>query len=91
MLKKHMAPFGKIAVLSVTQGRIQFVWDDSGEVIDVTPDNPVLIDAERYHHLRLTSEPVLFRVDFYSIPQAKGASKMYDPTAIRPGENCCHP
>lgn len=82
ILKKHMAPRGKCARLVVKSGTLQFVWEDTGEVFDATPEHPIIIAPERYHHVRLTG-PVVFHLDFYTLPATAGT---VDPAAARPGE-----
>jgi len=47
ILKKHMAPKGKCGYLVVKQGALQFVWEDTGEVLDADPGHPVVIFPER--------------------------------------------
>jgi len=83
ILCRHMAPKGKLARLLVLSGKMQFVWEDTGEVLDADLGHPVVIQAERYHHARLTG-PVQFRVEFYDAPEPR--RKPIDPNAVRPGE-----
>lgn len=87
ILHKHMAPKGKCGRLVVEKGALQFVWEDTGEILDAAPGHPVIIDPERYHHVRITG-PVSFKVEFYRIPDTAGK---YDRTAVRPGEQFVHP
>jgi len=65
ILKKHLAPKGKIGLLVVEEGALQFVWEDSpDEIIDADSEHPVVIWPERYHHL-VVNDPVSFKVEFY--------------------------
>ncbi|MEG2077077.1 MAG: DUF1971 domain-containing protein, partial [Victivallaceae bacterium] len=82
ILKKHMAPKGKLGFLSVIKGALQFEWEDSGEKFDADCEHPIVIYPERYHHV-IIIEPVEFKIDFYTIPESV---KVVDGTAIRPGE-----
>ena len=81
ILGKHMAPKGKCGYLIVEKGALQFVWEDTGEVLDAAPGHPVVIQPERYHHVRLTG-PVEFKIEFYKIPSVSAT----DAEAARPGE-----
>lgn len=75
ILKKHLAPKGKIGLLVVEEGSLQFVWDDSpDEVIDADSEHPVVIWPERYHHVVIT-DPVLFKVEFYGPAQILDAER----------------
>ncbi len=81
LLRKHLAPRGKIGFLVVEEGALQYVWDDApDEVLDADPDHPIVIAPERYHHVVITGA-VRFRVEFYQVPQALG-----DLGAPRSGE-----
>ena len=86
LLRKHLAPRGKYGLLVVEEGSLQYVWDDDADhVLDADPDHPIVIAPERYHHVVITG-PVLFRVEFYQVPQTLG-----DPggrqVGERPGED----
>ena len=84
ILANHMAPKGKCGRLVVEEGACQFVWEDDLEnLIDCDPDHPVVIFAERFHHVVLTG-PVKLRVEFYSLPTTLGG---LDPDAGRPGDD----
>jgi len=72
LLRKHLAPRGKYGLLVVEEGSLQYVWDDDADnVLDADPDHPIVIAPERYHHVVITG-PVLFRVEFYQVPQSLG-------------------
>ena len=84
ILANHMAPKGKCGRLVVEEGACQFVWeDDLDNPLDCDPDHPVVIFAERFHHVVLTG-PVKLRVEFYSLPTTLGG---LDPDAVRPGDD----
>jgi tellurite resistance-related uncharacterized protein len=69
MLKEHLAPKGKIGLLVVEEGSLQFVWDDSpDEIIDADSEHPVVIWPERYHHVEI-NDSVRFKVEFYGPAQ----------------------
>ncbi len=84
LLKAHMAPAGMCAVLKVESGSVDFVWEDTGEVIHADPEHPVLIDGERLHHVQLAG-PVRFRIDFYHLAK-KG---LLEEGCGRSGKKCC--
>lgn len=84
LLNKHMAPRGKIAVLTVKEGSVDFVWESSKkDVITADKDHPIIIEAERYHHVIITG-PVEFKVEFYKYNLLR---EKLDTEADRPGEN----
>ena len=64
LLNSHMMPAERLGVLIVSRGRLRFIWEDTGEIIDVIPGYPVIIEAERLHHLELCG-PGSFCVKFY--------------------------
>jgi len=68
LLKNHLGPKDKLGFVVVEEGALQFVWEDSAEVLDANPDKPIVIVPERFHHIRLT-EKVRFRVEFYKVPE----------------------
>ena len=82
ILKKHMAPRGKLGFLSVLKGALQFEWEDTKEKFDADCEHPIVIYPERYHHV-IIIEPVEFKIDFYALPELDGT---IDPAAVRPGE-----
>ncbi|WP_108651793.1 DUF1971 domain-containing protein [Dongshaea marina] len=85
LLNNHLAPKGKFGCLVVEQGSLEFVWeDDSSKAIKVTPEQPVLIHSERFHHLVITGE-VLFHVDFYRESDKEGA--IPEKMGERPGQS----
>jgi len=84
ILKNHMAPKGKCGLLVVEEGACQFIWeDDPDNPLDCDPDHPVVIFAERFHHVVITG-PVKLKVEFYSMPMTLDAK---DPNALRPGKD----
>jgi len=84
ILANHMAPKGKCGLLVVEEGACQFVWeDDPDNIIDCDPEHPVVIFAERFHHVVLTGA-VKLRVEFYALPVSLGD---LDANAGRPGED----
>jgi tellurite resistance-related uncharacterized protein len=86
LLRKHLAPKGRHALLVVEAGALQFVWDDDPDtVVDADPDHPIVIAPERYHHVVLTGA-VRFRVEFYQVLQGLDPSKGFQP-GERPGED----
>ncbi len=86
ILKNHLAPKGKYALVVVEEGALQFVWeDDKANVLDADPAHPIVIEPERFHHVVITG-PVLFRVEFYEIvDEAADSHKKGE----RPGEVFC--
>lgn len=67
LLKKHLAPRGRFGYLVVEEGSLQFIWeDDPGNALDADPENPIVIFAERFHHVKITGK-VRFRVEFYEV------------------------
>lgn len=86
ILSGHMAPKGKYGLLKVLEGKLQFVWEDTKEVLDADPKYSIVIEPERLHHVALCG-PVKFKVEFYTA----GASCCcgMDSQAVRPGEAFC--
>lgn len=82
ILNKHMAPKEKWGFVVVEQGELEFVWEDTNEVLKGDKDHPIVIEPERYHHVVITG-PVEFKVEFYRVPEGKEAK---DQEAVRPGE-----
>ena len=60
----HEADKGYYAVLNVLEGKLHFIWEDSGEIIAVDNTKPFYIESLRKHHLEFIGA-VKFRVDFY--------------------------
>jgi len=86
ILKNHLAPKGKYALVVVEEGALQFVWEDDKEnVIDGDKNHPIVIEPERFHHVVITGD-VVFRVEFYEIP--KDDEKLMKE-GERPGEVFC--
>jgi len=86
ILKNHLAPKGKYALVVVEEGSLQFVWEDDKEhVLDADKAHPIVIEPERFHHVVITG-PVLFRVEFYDIISENTAEKQ---EGDRPGEAFC--
>ncbi len=86
ILKNHLAPKGKYALVVVEEGALQFVWEDDKEnVLDADIDHPIVIYPERFHHVVLTG-PVKFRVEFYEVPDNEDKEKK---VGERPGEVFC--
>ncbi len=86
ILKNHLAPKGKYALVVVEEGALQFVWEDDKEnVIDGDKNNPIVIEPERFHHVIVTGD-VVFRVEFYEI--SKDGKKPLKE-GERPGEVFC--
>ena len=69
LLNSHMMPAERLGVLIVSKGRIRLIWEDSGEIVEVLPGHPVIIEAERLHHLELCG-PVAFSLKFYEFHKA---------------------
>jgi tellurite resistance-related uncharacterized protein len=68
ILKKHLAPQGKIGFLVVEEVSLRFVWeDDQDNILDADPEHPIVILPERYHHVKIRRK-VQFRVEFYQNP-----------------------
>lgn len=85
ILGKHMTPKNKYAYINVITGKVQFVYEDKNNIIyTVTPDHPLVIEPERYHHVILMG-PVTLTLRFYKVPELQD-NKSLDETAIRPGE-----
>lgn len=75
ILKKHLVPKGKIGLLVVEEGSLQFVWEDSpDEIIDADAEHPVVIWPERYHHV-VVNDPVRFKVEFYGPAEILNAER----------------
>jgi len=86
ILKKHLAPKGKIGLLVVEEGLLQFVWEDSpNEILDADPENPIVIWPERFHHVVINGS-VRFQVEFYSPAQVLDAEQ-HLIEGDRPGED----
>lgn len=82
ILKKHMAPKGKVAVVIIKKGSLDFVWEDQLlDVITGDKDHPIVIEPERYHHIILTG-PVEYIIKFYK----DNTHNIFDEVAVRPGE-----
>ena len=77
-----MSPKGKIGLVVVKKGTLDFVWeDDLDNILSCDKDHPIVIEPERYHHVILTGE-VEFKIEFYKdVPLSS-----LDENAIRPGE-----
>lgn len=85
ILRKHLAPKGKIGLVVVEEGSLQYVWeDDQDNVLDADKDHPIVIEAERYHHVVITGA-VVFRVEFYKVLEKGEEHKEGE----RPGEAFC--
>ena len=85
ILNKQLAPKGKIGLLVVDKGALQFVWDDSpDEIIDADSEHPVVIWPDRYHHV-VINDSVRFKVEFYGPAQMIDAQReLFEDD--RPGE-----
>ncbi|AIO19580.1 hypothetical protein KQ51_01706 [Candidatus Izimaplasma bacterium HR1] len=82
ILNKHMAPKGKVGLVIVKEGSLDFVWEDTpDDIITGNSYHPIVIEPERYHHVIITGN-VLFKIEFY---QDKPSNE-YDESAVRPGE-----
>lgn len=85
ILKNHLAPKGKIGLVVVEEGSLQYIWeDDKDNVLDADKDHPIVIESERYHHVVITG-PVVFRVEFYKVVDENEEHKEGE----RPGEAFC--
>jgi len=83
LLNKHMSPKGKVGLILVKEGTVDFIWEDTpNDIINADKDHPIVIEPERYHHVIVTGS-VIFKVEFY---QDKASNK-YDESAVRPGED----
>ncbi len=82
ILNKHMAPKGKVGLVVVKEGSLDYVWeDDLDNVLTSDKDHPIVIEPERYHHVIITGK-VLFKIEFY-----KDVTPLsIDDEAVRPGE-----
>ena len=82
ILNKHMAPKGKVGLVIVKEGSLDYVWEDElDNILTGDKDHPIVIEPERYHHVIITGK-VVFKIEFYKdIP----VSSM-DEDAVRPGE-----
>lgn len=82
LLNKHMAPKGKVGLVLVKEGSLEFVWeDDLKNVLTSDKDHPIVIEPERYHHVVITGK-VEFKIEFYKDAPYSDA----DELAVRPGE-----
>jgi len=85
ILKNHLAPKGKVGLVVVEEGSLQYIWeDDQDNVLDADKNHPIVIEPERYHHVVITG-PVVFRVEFYKVLEKNEEFKEGD----RPGEVFC--
>ena len=85
ILNKHMAPKGKIGLVVVKEGTLDYVWEDTpNDIITADKDHPIVIESERFHHVIITG-PVEFKVEFYKYD--KVVLEKTDATAVRPGED----
>ena len=83
ILNKHMAPKGKVGLVLVKEGTLDYVWEDApNDIITSDKDHPIVIEPERYHHVIITGD-VVFKIEFYQDKE----SNQYDETAVRPGES----
>ena len=83
ILNKHMAPKGKVGLVVIRKGSLEYVWeDDLDNVLTGDSKHPIVIEPERYHHVIITGE-VEFKIEFYKdvLPDST------DDEAIRPGES----
>ena len=86
LLKNHLAPKDKYALVVVEEGALQFVWeDDKDNIVDADQQHPIVIPPERFHHVVVT-EKVKFRVEFYEVPKDDEVQKK---EGDRPGEVFC--
>ena len=86
ILKNHLAPKGKYALVVVEEGALQFVWEDDKEnILDCDADHPIVIYPERFHHVVIT-KPVKFRIEFYEVPKSQNNKSKHGD---RPGEIFC--
>ncbi|MCF6330580.1 MAG: DUF1971 domain-containing protein [Sulfurimonas sp.] len=86
ILKNHLAPKGKYALVVIEEGALQFVWeDDKDNIIDGDKNNPIVIEPERFHHVVVSGE-VVFRVEFYEVPKD---GDVENKNGDRPGEVFC--
>ncbi len=84
ILNNHMAPKGKIGLIVVKSGSLDYVWEDTpDDIITSDKDHPIVIESERYHHVIITG-PVEFKVEFYKYDSP--IIEM-DEKATRPGED----
>ena len=82
LLNKHMAPKGKVGLIIVREGFLDYVWeDDLDNVLTCDKNHPIVIEPERYHHVIITGK-VEFKIEFYKDVE----SLSLDEKAIRPGE-----
>ena len=83
ILKNHLAPKGKYALVVVEEGTLKFVWeDDQDNILDADPDHPIVIYPDRFHHVVIEGK-VKFRVEFYEVPKD---DKTENKKGDRPGE-----
>ena len=83
ILNKHMAPKGKVGLVIVLEGSLDYVWeDDLANVLTCDKNHPIVIEPERYHHVIITG-PVKFKIEFYKDVEPVSV----DETAVRPGES----
>ncbi len=70
LLKNHLAPKDKHALVVVEEGHLQFIYeDDKDNILDADKDHPIVIFPERFHRV-IVDGAVLFRVEFYSIEKS---------------------
>ncbi|MFK5883577.1 MAG: DUF1971 domain-containing protein [Candidatus Izemoplasma sp.] len=82
ILNKHMAPKGKVGLVIVKEGTLDYVWEDNlDDVITSDKDHPIVIEPERFHHVIITGD-VVFKIEFYKDSEANS----YNESAERPGE-----
>jgi tellurite resistance-related uncharacterized protein len=82
ILNKHMAPKGKVGLVVVKEGSLDYVWeDDLDNILTCDAAHPIVIEPERYHHVIITGK-VLFKIEFYKDVDAL----ILDENAVRPGE-----
>jgi len=85
ILKNHLGPKGKLGLVVVEEGKLQYIWeDDQDNVLDADKDHPIVIEPERFHHVVITG-PVVFRVEFYKVVKNEAEAQEGD----RPGEVFC--
>ncbi len=83
ILNKHMAPKGKVGLVVVKSGTLDYVWEDTmDDVITADVDHPIVIESERFHHVIITGD-VEFKVEFYA---HDAPITSIDKNAPRPGE-----
>ena len=83
LLNKHVVETGKVALIVINKGSLEFMWEDDPELIyNVDSSHPLVIGPNREHHL-IVHGRVDFKIEYYN-----DAESMYtDKEVMKPGND----